>query len=80
MTFLASCRLEEAFSIAFPFIFFASGWSSSDEKSDTELAKVLIVLFSETLWKHYIQQFVLKIYSFYPLTNKHNDIINSVVE
>jgi hypothetical protein len=55
MTFLASCRLEEACSIGFTFIFFANGWSSSDEKSDTELAKVLLVLFSETLQRHYVK-------------------------
>ena len=60
MTFLASCRLEEVFSIDLTFIFFASGWSSSEEKSDTELAKVLTILFSEILWKHYIQQSVLE--------------------
>lgn len=57
MTFLARCRLEEACSIGFTFIFFANGWSSSDEKSDNELAKVLLVFFSETLQKNCVKYY-----------------------
>jgi hypothetical protein len=80
MTFLASCRLEEARSIGFTLIFLANGWSSSDEKSDTELANVLLIHFSEILERHYVKETNIKICCSHLQANKHGEIINCALK
>lgn len=79
ITFLASCRLEEARSIGFPFTFLANGWSSSDEKSDTELANVLFIHLSETLQSQYAK-INTKIWCSHLSANKHCEITNCALK